>query len=112
MLTYCWNCLETFESDVAEWCARCTTFTCPSCGTCFCKLTPEAQRAVSAAMYTYGHWKPGQNPRKKRTGLADDLAAAFIARGIVKNREEFLARYKELYEKYPEIVAEVLKARR
>lgn len=57
------------------------------------------------AMKTYGIWTG--NPRKKASGLAEDLYYAFREKGLVRDKADFDARYQELYKRHPEIVEEV-----
>lgn len=108
MINYCWYCELAFDSEIAPQCSICNTRICPD-NHCFCSLTVEAQRAVDMAMKTYGLWTG--NPRKKPSGLAEELYYAFKEKGIVKDEGEFLAKHEELYKKYPEIVEGVRKRR-
>ena len=106
---YCWVCETPFDTELAPYCPKCTTKICPN-GHCFCSLGPEAQRAVDMAMKTYGIWTG--NPRKKASGLAEDLYYAFREKGLVKTQEEFWQCHQELYKAHPEIVAEVQSMRK
>lgn len=67
--------------------------------------------AVDMTYKTYNLWE-GNPCRKKKSSLIDDIIAAYMHRGLVKSPEEFRLRYKELYERHPEVLQEVYRLRK
>jgi Zn finger protein HypA/HybF involved in hydrogenase expression len=62
----CWSCGYEFYESNASYHELCDTYICPSCGSCYCSLSSEAKSALDAAMYSYGHWSPYENPPKRK----------------------------------------------
>lgn len=105
---YCWICETAYDPALAPQCPTCHTRVCPN-GHCFCVLSPEAQRAVEMAMKTYGLWTG--NPRKRASGLAEDLYYAYLEKGLVRDKADFDRRHQELYKSHPEVVEEIRRSR-
>lgn len=63
---YCWACGVNFNPPKENYHELCQTYRCPSCGSCFCSLTPETQKALDRAMASYGLWDPFGNPCRRK----------------------------------------------
>jgi len=60
-------------------------------------------------MKTYGLWTG--NPRKRASGLAEDLYYAYLEKGLVSDKTDFDRRHQELCKAHPEVVEEVRRSR-